>query len=234
MTTFDADVLPAAVLWDMDGTIVDTDPYWFEAEHALVERYGGRWSDDHAHAIVGTSLLDGAAYIIEHSPVTLTPHEVVGELMSEVVAGVRRHLEWRPGARELLAECSAAGVPNALVTMSWQPLARAVAEALPGSPFAVLVTGDEVSRGKPHPDPYLRAAELLGVDPRDCLAIEDSPTGVRASTSAGVPTIVVPHVVPVPETPGAREVRTLDGASLTGLTRLARSAREGSVVAGQG
>lgn len=225
--------LPAAVLWDMDGTLVDTEPYWIEAEYALVERFGGRWSDELAHQLVGNPLLVSADIIIASSPVTLTPHEVVDELMTAVIGRVREHVPWRPGARALLDEAVAVGVPNALVTMSWQPLARAVADALPGSPFAVLVTGDEVTHGKPHPEPYLRAAELLGVAPRDCVALEDSPTGVRAATAAGVPTVAIPHVVQIPDIAGAVRVDSLDGLDLAGLTR---TAREGvrSVVAGQG
>ena len=224
MTTFATDALPAAVLWDMDGTLVDTEPYWIEAEYALVERFGGRWSDELAHRLVGNALLVSAEIIIANSPVTLSPHEVVDELMSAVVDRVRHHVPWRPGAREMLDEAVAKGVPNALVTMSWQPLARAVADALPGSPFAVLVTGDEVKHGKPHPEPYLTAAELLAAPPERCLAIEDSPTGVRSAVAAGVPTIAVPHVVPIPDVPGAARIRTLDGASLSELAQRARSA----------
>ena len=231
--TSPATARPAALLWDMDGTLVDTEPYWIEAEYALVERFGGRWSDELAHQLVGNPLLVSADIIIASSPVTLTPHEVVDELMTAVIGRVREHVPWRPGARALLDEAVAVGVPNALVTMSWRPLARAVADALPGSPFAVLVTGDEVTHGKPHPEPYLRAAELLGVAPRDCVALEDSPTGVRAATAAGVPTVAIPHVVQIPDIAGAVRVDSLDGLDLAGLTR---TAREGvrSVVAGQG
>lgn len=224
MTTSATDALPAAVLWDMDGTLVDTEPYWIEAEYALVERFGGRWSDELAHRLVGNALLVSAEIIIANSPVTLSPHEVVDELMSAVVDRVRHHVPWRPGARELLDEAVAKGVPNALVTMSWQPLARAVVDAAPPGSFAHLVTGDKVTHGKPHPEPYLTAAELLAAPPERCLAIEDSPTGVRSAVAAGVPTIAVPHVVPIPHVPGAARIRTLDGASLSELAQRARSA----------
>ena len=138
-------IIPAAVLWDMDGTLVDTEPYWIRAEHELVERFGGRWSDELAHELVGNPLLVSADFIIERSPVTLTPHEVVDELMSSVIAQVHDHVPWRPGAQELLAEAVAAGVPNALVTMSWRPLVTAVLdtlelETLDGVSLADLVT----------------------------------------------------------------------------------------------
>ncbi len=216
-------IIPAAVLWDMDGTLVDTEPYWIRAEHELVERFGGRWSDELAHELVGNPLLVSADFIIERSPVTLTPHEVVDELMSSVIAQVHDHVPWRPGAQELLAEAVAAGVPNALVTMSWRPLVTAVLDTLEPGCFAAVVTGDEVTHGKPHPEPYERAAALLGVDPADAVAVEDSPTGVRSATAAGVPTIAVPHVVPVPRIECAVQLETLEGVSLADLVTRARS-----------
>jgi beta-phosphoglucomutase-like phosphatase (HAD superfamily) len=104
-----------------------------------------------------------------------------------------------------------AGVPSALVTMSWRSLADAVLAALPDDTFSAVITGDEVEHGKPHPEPYLAAARALGVEVGDCVAIEDSPTGVRSAVAAGVPTIAVPHVVPVPVTVGAVQLPSLRG-----------------------
>lgn len=223
MTTTPATPLPAALLWDLDGTLVDTEPYWIRAEHALVERFGGTWTDELAHQLVGNPLLVSADFIIANSPVTMDREEIVQELMGSVIDQVSEHVPWRPGAQALLAEAVDAGIPDALVTMSWQPLARAVVEALPEGTFAVVVTGDQVTHGKPHPEPYERACELLGVDPAAAVAIEDSPTGVRSAVAAGVPTVAVPHVVPVPEIPGAVHAPTLEGLTLADLTRLARS-----------
>jgi HAD superfamily hydrolase (TIGR01509 family) len=203
--------LPAAVLWDMDGTLVDTEPYWIAEEHALVERHGGVWTDEHARQLVGNDLLVSAEYILAHSPIELTPHEVVDALLAGVVARVADHVPWRPGARELLAALVAQGVPCALVTMSWESLATAVVENLPTGTFDAVVTGDVVSHGKPHPEPYLAAARLLGVDLGACIAIEDSPPGVASAVAAGIPTIAVPHHVEVPETVGAVQISTLAG-----------------------
>ncbi|GAA4971615.1 hypothetical protein GCM10023225_11650 [Kineococcus glutinatus] len=134
-------------------------------------------------------------------------------------------MPWRPGARERLAGLRAAGVPTALVTMSYRSLAQEVVQLLPGA-FDVLVPGDEVARGKPAPDPYLRAAELLGVDPRECVALEDSATGVRSAEAAGCRTVAVPHLVPVPAAPGRSRVRSLADVDLAVLARL----RAGEVV----
>jgi HAD superfamily hydrolase (TIGR01509 family) len=215
--------LPAAVLWDMDGTLVDTEPYWIGAEHAIVEEHGGTWSDEFAHELVGNDLMVSAAFIRQNSPITWADERIVDELLVRVVARVRDHVPWRPGARELLGALADEGVPSALVTMSWRSLADAVVDALPTGTFAAVVTGDEVPHGKPHPAPYHRAAHLLGVEPRACVAIEDSPTGVRSAVAAGVPTLAVPHVVPVPPTPGAVHVGSLRGMTPQRLAELARS-----------
>lgn len=187
-----------AVLWDMDGTIVDTEPYWFEAEYAIVAEHGDSWSDDHARAVVGFDLLDSGRYMIEHGGVRLTPHEIVELMLDSVVKNLKREVPWRPGARELLADVRTANIPTALVTMSWRRFASEVVDALPAGAFDVSVVGDDVDRGKPHPDPYLLAAERLGVDITRCVAIEDSPTGVASALSAGATVLAVPHHVDVP------------------------------------
>jgi HAD superfamily hydrolase (TIGR01509 family) len=204
-------LFPAAVLWDMDGTLVDTEPYWMAEERSLVEKHGGVWTDEHANQLVGNDLLVSAHYILAHSPIELAPIEIVHELLSGVVARVARQVPWRPGARELLASLGALGIPCALVTMSWESLATAVVRKLPNKSFTAVITGDVVRHGKPHPEPYLAAARLLGVDRGACIAIEDSPPGVASAVAAGIPTIAVPHRVPVPETIGAVQISTLAG-----------------------
>ncbi len=227
--------LPAAVLWDMDGTIVDTEPYWIAAEHAIVEEHGGTWNDTFAHQLVGNDLLVSAAFIRDNSPITWDPPRIVEELLARVVDQVRQHVPWRPGALELLEGLRDAGVPSALVTMSWRSLADAVLEALPADTFKAVVTGDEVEHGKPHPEPYLAAARALGVDAAQCVAIEDSPTGVRSAVAAGVPTVAVPHVVAVPRTAGAVHLASLSGVTPEGLGALGAEAAAGaSVVGGDG
>jgi beta-phosphoglucomutase-like phosphatase (HAD superfamily) len=188
----------------MDGTLVDTEPYWIAEEHLLVEQHGGIWTDEHANQLVGNDLLVSAAYILAHSPIELTPLEVVNELLAGVAARVAEHVPWRPGARELLASLVAQGVPCALVTMSWESLATAVVNNLPKGTFAAVVTGDAVSHGKPHPEPYLAAAR----------------PGVASAVAAGIPTIAVPHHVPVPVTLGAVQIPTLGSLQPADLLRL--------------
>ena len=189
--------LPAAVLWDMDGTLVDTEPYWMECEFALAEKYGGTWSHEHGLAVVGGDLLDSATYMREHMGIDRTPHQIVEELLDGVVSRVEQEVPWRPGARELLAGLRGLGVPCALVTMSWRRFVDPVVAALPEGSFDVLVCGDEVGHGKPHPEPYQRAAALLGLHPHECVAIEDSPTGAASAQAAGCRLLVVPSHVSV-------------------------------------
>lgn len=212
--------LPAAVLWDMDGTLVDTEPYWIAAEYAIVAEHGGQWSDELAHQLVGNPLLVSAEFILANSPVSLTRDELVDALLERVIARVAEQVPWRPGARELLDDLRSHDVPCALVTMSWTALARAVTDALPEGSFAVVVTGDRVTHGKPHPEPYLAAAAALDVPPDQCVAIEDSATGVRSAVAAGVPTIAVPNVVRVPRIPGAVRLTSLAGLGAHDLTAL--------------
>ncbi len=204
--------LPAAVLWDMDGTLVDTEPLWIAAEHALAETYGATWTHEDAMALVGNDLSDSGVYIRERMGLDLTPTQIVEMLLDDVVEHVRREVPWRPGARELLADLRLAGVPTALVTMSWRRFVEPVLAALPEDSFDVVVTGDEVDHGKPHPEPYLRAAALLGLAPGDCVAVEDSPPGAASAAAAGCRTYVVPHHVPVAPAPGV-----VLGESLVGL-----------------
>lgn len=215
---------PAALLWDMDGTLVDTEPYWMAAEHAIVEEAGGRWSDALATELVGQDLYVSADFIRANSPITLSPDEIIEALLDRVVDAVRAHIPWRPGARELLLATSEQGLTSALVTMSWTRLVEPILDALPAGTFTVVASGDVVAHGKPHPEPYLHAARELGVDPRWCLAIEDSPTGVTSATAAGVPTLAVRHLVDIPATAGALQLDSLMGVDVENLADLRRRA----------
>ncbi|MGZ4662610.1 MAG: HAD family hydrolase, partial [Arthrobacter sp.] len=186
-----------AALWDMDGTIVDTEPYWIEAEHALVASHGGQWSHAQALQLVGQSLVFSAG-VLQQAGVMLEVREIIDTLTDHVVSRVRQSIPWRPGARELLDQLHEAGVRCALVTMSEGPLAREIAGSLPRPYFEFLVTGDTVTNGKPHPEAYLKAMELLrdadpGLTIHECVALEDSVPGVAAAMASGVVTVAIPH-----------------------------------------
>ena len=210
-----------AVLWDLDGTLVDTEPSWIAAEYRLVESFGGSWSDEQAKAQVGNPLLVTGEYLRQHGGVPLPAERIVELLLADVLADVRREVHWRPGVRRLLAECREQGLATALVTMSYLELADAVTVRLPAGSFDVLVTGDQVGRGKPDPEAYLLAAERLGVDPARCLAIEDSVTGVAAAEAAGCLVVAVPNQVPIPPADTRTIVSDLASLSLAELIALA-------------
>ncbi|WP_232524915.1 HAD family hydrolase [Nocardioides mangrovicus] len=211
---------PDAVLLDMDGTLVETEPYWVAAEEALVAEHGGTWSSEHALNLVGNNLLDSGRYIREHAGVDLEPSEIVAELLDRVGVLMADDVPWRPGALDLLAALGQAGIPTALVTMSYARFVRPVLAQLPQDTFATVVTGDSVSQGKPHPEPYLAAARALRVDPTRCLAVEDSNTGARSAEAAGCTVLVVPNHVPVlpaPQRIFRDSLVGLDVADLAGL-----------------
>jgi len=212
--------LPAAVLWDMDGTLVDTEPYWIVEETLLVTEYGGSWTEEDAHSLVGNDLIASANYIREVGGVPLPAEEIIDRLLERVIERVKVKMPWRPGARELLADLNARGVPCALVTMSYQNLAQAVVATLPTGSFRTVVAGDDVTHGKPHPEPYLLAAERLGVTPEHCVAIEDSLVGVTSAESAGVAVLAVEHLVPIPPGPGRTVANSLKGWTVEDLSAL--------------
>lgn len=204
----------------MDGTLVDTEPYWIQAEFDLIEGLGGRWSREHALQLVGNDLLESGRYIVANTGIPLRPEQVVEELLDRVVEHLSREVPWCAGARELLGSLAEAGIPCGLVTMSYERFVAPVLAALPEGTFATVVTGDAVANGKPHPEPYLTAAERLGVAPEDCAAIEDSSTGARSAEAAGCRVLVVPNHVEVPAGPGRTFAPTLEGLDAVGLSRL--------------
>nr|WP_259461105.1 MULTISPECIES: HAD family phosphatase [unclassified Microbacterium] len=198
---------PRAVLWDMDGTLVDTEPYWMAAETALVESYGGSWSHEDALQLVGNGLID-SAIILQNAGVAMDPEAIVAHLTDVVQEFLRtRGVPFRPGARELLAELRDAGIPTGLVTMSLRRMALNVVDLIDFEAFDIVVAGDDVSNPKPHPEPYLQAAALLDVDIADVVVIEDSPTGLRAGLASGAVTVGVPHIVSLDDL-GAHELWT--------------------------
>lgn len=211
--------LPQAVLWDMDGTLVDTEPYWIAAEHELVEAHGGTWSHEQALQMVGNPLTESAK-ILQDAGVDLPSEQIIDFLISRVIEQVRVEVPWQPGARELLAELRERGVPCALVTMSYRSLAEQVVQMAPAGSFVTLVCGDEVTHGKPHPEPYLAAAERLGLDVTRCVAIEDSPTGIASARAAGAATLGVEAVVPVPVLPGLSRTPSLALVDVDALSRI--------------
>lgn len=204
----------------MDGTLVDTEPYWMAAETSLVESFGGTWTHEDALQLVGSGLID-SAIILQNAGVAMEPEAIVSHLTDVVQDLLRTQgVPFRPGARDLLAELREAGIPTGLVTMSLRRMALSVVDLIDFEAFDIVVAGDDVDNPKPHPEPYLQAAALLDVDIADIVVIEDSPTGVRAGLASGAVTIGVPHIVPL-DGLGAHELwPTLAGRGVSDLADL--------------
>lgn len=204
---------PAAVLWDMDGTIVDTEPAWLRAERDLLREWGSDIQPEDETAWVGIGLWD-LAHLFQERGVRLHADDIVADLSRRVNAEVfEGELDWRPGARELLASLTAAGIPNVLVTMSTREQAEQVAARLPEGTFAGIISGNDVAKPKPDPEPYTRGASLVGVEARDCVAIEDSVTGARSAFTAGAVTVGVPNLVDLRSAPCDRILSSLEGVT---------------------
>jgi HAD superfamily hydrolase (TIGR01509 family) len=197
------------VLFDMDGLLVDSEPLWLEAETAVMARLGAEWTTADQVQLLGGSLDRTVRYLLAKATRPAPPGQVAEWLMSGVAELAReRGVPVRPGARELLAEVAAAGLPHALVTGSERRFMDVVL-ARTGLRFDALVCADDVSVTKPDPEPYLLAAKLLDADPARCFALEDSPNGVASAEAAGCQVIAVPSLVPIGPAPGRIVVRSL-------------------------
>ena len=213
-----------AVLWDMDGVLVDSEPLWTVAETELAQQYDREWTDEVKSLVVGTRLDVAVPTILRHFGQETGPEEVdrASELLLARMVELYGDTQiLMPGAGELLASLHAAGVPVALVSSSFRVLVNAVLAQGVG-PFELTLAGDEVTHAKPHPEPYLTAARRLGVSPAHCVVIEDSPSGVAAAEAAGCAVLAVPSVPGVVFDPAPRRhvVRSLAGVTVEDLRAL--------------
>ncbi len=217
---------PHAVLWDMDGTLLDSERMWDVSLRELARHLGGELSDAVRQQMVGGSMAGSMDLLFTALQLDPDPR-AVAEARSWLLARTGElfdtGLSWRPGARAALDLVQAAGLPMALVTNTGRDLTERALGTLGRERFAATVCGDEVAHGKPAADPYLRAAELLGIAPERCLAVEDSPTGVAAAEAARCPVLVVPCEVAVAEGEARVFRESLEGLS-TGTLRAAWSA----------
>ena len=198
----------AAVLWDMDGTLVDSEKLWDVALYEAAEALGGTLSEAQRMTLVGSNMEETATYLLEVTGRPVTPESIteISEWIRSRTAGLfDDELPWRPGAREALAAVRAAGLPVALVTSTERDLTERALNTIGREFFDVTVCGDEVEGlNKPHPRPYLKATELLGVSPSACVAVEDSLPGTASAVAAGCTVLVIPNDVVVE--PGERRV----------------------------
>ncbi|WP_091462491.1 HAD family hydrolase [Micromonospora inyonensis] len=212
------------MLFDMDGTLVDSEKLWNVALYELAVEYGGTLSEAARLAIVGTSM--DVSMEILHADLAQPwrdPRASAAWIDNRIVELFRTGLRWRPGASDLLRAVRDAGLPTALVTSSGRRLVEIALDTLGRDSFDVVVCGDEVEATKPHPEPYLTAARLLGVPIDRCVAIEDSPAGVASALAAGAVVLAVPVEVPVEVVDGVHLRESLDGVDLAVLAALLRS-----------
>ncbi|GAA2583221.1 MULTISPECIES: HAD family hydrolase [Streptomyces] len=209
-----------AVLLDMDGTLVDTEGFWWDVETEVFASLGHTLDDSWRHVVVGGPMTRSAGFLIEATGADITLAELSVLLNDGFEQRIGRDLPLMPGAARLLAELSAHEIPTALVSASHRRIIDRVLKTLGPQNFALTVAGDEVPRTKPHPDPYLAAAAGLGADPARCAVVEDTATGVAAAESAGCHVVAVPSVAPI--TPAARRtvVASLEEVDLTFLRGL--------------
>jgi HAD superfamily hydrolase (TIGR01509 family) len=212
--------LPSAVLWDMDGTLIDSEPYWMKSEGAFARANNSTWTEQDGLSLVGMSLYDSSKIIKDKVGSNLEPEQIIEQLTDEVTAQLKQEILWRPGARELLVLLRKKKVKTALVTMSMHRMAKQVADAIGFDAFDVIVAGDDVLHGKPHPEAYLKAASLLGVKPEDCVAFEDSISGLRSAEAAGTRAVGIKNIVELPSQPGRILWETLEGVSMSDLRGL--------------
>lgn len=212
-----------AVLWDMDGTLVDSETVWEAVQVRLLAELGATWTVEDSLALIGSDLRDAVQVWMSRIPAGVITAEGLAERMfSEVVETLRKEVNFQPGALELLLALRKEGIPCALVSASYRVMIDAILGHLPSNPFDVIVAGDEVTHGKPHPEPYLTAAEKLGVDPTQCVVIEDSLTGTEAGTAAGAYVVAVPHWVSIPAAPRRLIVKSLEPLTPESLRALLR------------
>ncbi|MDG4809982.1 HAD family phosphatase [Micromonospora sp. WMMD1120] len=209
------------MLFDMDGTLVDSEKLWDIALQELAREYGGELSDDGRRAITGTSMAESMRILHDDLGQPERDPEISGAwINARILELFRTGLRWRPGAFALLRAVRAAGIPTALVTSSPRALVEIALDTLGRDNFDAVVCGDEVVAAKPHPEPYLTAARLLGVPIERCVTIEDSPTGVASAVASGAAVLAVPLEVPLAPTAGVHQVESLTDVDLDLLAAL--------------
>ena len=206
-----------AILWDHDGTLVETEPYWIDAEQELAERFNANWTHEDAIACVGSPMRESARRM-QAAGVQMEIDPIVEWLVDRVAVMMdERGILWLPGVQELFAECAAQNIPCAVVSNAWRKVVEKTVSGLPEGVVKFILAGDEMIVAKPDPWPYAHAADVLSVAHENCIAIEDSLAGTLSAEAAGIPVVVVRGVQPVEA--GPLRSRVIDLADIN-LDRL--------------
>ena len=221
------DLRPAAVLFDFDGTLVDTEPYWMRSEMDLLGAYHVPWSIEQAIDLCGTSKENSIevlfAQMASHGVDVshLDPEQFYDELSQNVIDSIHKWgAPWLPGVQSLLIELAASHVPCAVVSASPANVLEAGVAAFPSGAISVVIDGQSTKAGKPEPDCYLLAAERLGVDITDCVVVEDTLAGTTAGLAAGAGVIAVPRAYSLADREGMVVLPNLEGIDATRLFQL--------------
>ena len=211
-----------AVLFDMDGVLIDSEPLWTVAEIELARTLGGEWGDDIKAAVIGTRLDVAVHTVLRWYGAPDGPDDVANAmqfLLDRRVELFHVELPLMPGALEVIDGVRALGVPTALVSSSYRVLMDAALDVLGGHRFDVTLAGDEVAHGKPSPEPYLRCCELLGVSASRCVIVEDAMSGVHSGEAAGATVVAVPWIAPIEALPHRPVVDSLEVVDAEWLVR---------------
>ena len=214
-------LLPQGIFFDMDGLLVDTEPYWLQTERELMAEFGVHWRSEDQLFCLGGPMEKVGRYMSDLAESRQSPEWFASELIDRMSEKFTL-ISPMPGISQLLSEISENHIPAALVSASPRRLVDAVLASIPNHPFALSISADDVVRGKPHPDPYLKAAALLQVAIENSLILEDSPTGVTAARASGAWVVAVPHIAPIAPAQRSVVIETLAGASITSLWNLVR------------
>ncbi|MBB0246617.1 HAD-IA family hydrolase, partial [Streptomyces alkaliphilus] len=215
-----AEPAPHAVLLDMDGTLVDTEDFWWDAEVRVFAELGHTLREEDRRVVVGGPMTRSATYLIEVTGADIAYEELAERLNAAFLARLDLGVALMPGAAELLADLARHRVPAALVSASHREVVDRMLRAIGAEHFALTIAGDDLTRTKPHPDPYLTAAIGLGADPTACVAVEDTATGVASAEAAGCRVLAVPSIAALEPAPGRTVVDSLRGVDLEFLRGL--------------
>jgi HAD superfamily hydrolase (TIGR01509 family) len=211
-----------AVLWDMDGTLINSELLWIEQERAMMNELGAQWSDEDSLHCVGGPMARVDAYM--RSKLSLenqdrfTPLELTNSLLARMERRLAQGVEFAPGAEKLMKEMRSYSIPLALVSASPRPLVDAALASIGAGNFNITVSDNDVAQSKPNPEGYLLAARKLSVAIESCLVIEDSITGTTAAIDSGAYVLGLPHFSALPEGPKVIHMKSLEGVTLSTIT----------------
>lgn len=203
-----------AILWDHDGTLVETEPYWIAAEMELANLHNAVWTEEDALACVGSPMRESARRMQE-AGVRMDIDPIVEWLVDRVCEMMDEHgILWMPGVQEIFAECVEQNIPCAVVSNAWRKVVEKTVSGLPEGAVKYILAGDEMIVAKPDPWPYAHAADVMGVAHENCLAVEDSLAGTLSAEAADIPVLVVKGVSPVEAGPKRSRVVDLSEINL--------------------